>query len=128
MDPAEIEGYERQGPIDTVPLAKAGAQLEAIARYVSQAREELDRIEALGQPPFLDPGKAWDFFFHAPQLSLTDESGKTVAVVVSPAVLEVLEDALGLAENELHKLHGTDQPVAMTVDEMCARLKGQATS
>ncbi|MCS0639904.1 hypothetical protein NX801_30590 [Streptomyces sp. LP05-1] len=126
MDPAEIEGHERQGPIDTVPLAKAGAQLEAIARYVSQAREELDRIEALGTFPALDPGDAADFAFQAPQLSLTDESGKTVAVVVSPALLEVLEDALGLAENELHKLRGTGRPV--TTEELVARIKGQTAS
>ncbi|MCS0639884.1 hypothetical protein NX801_30485 [Streptomyces sp. LP05-1] len=128
MDPAEIEGHERQGPIDTVPLAKAGAQLEAIARYVSQAREELDRIEVPGYSPIADPHDAQEFASQAQQLYLTDDSGKAVAVVVSPAVLEVLEDALALAGNELHRLRGTDNPVVMTVEEMRAHLKGQMTS
>ncbi|MCS0639696.1 hypothetical protein NX801_29480 [Streptomyces sp. LP05-1] len=128
MDPAEIEGYERQGPIDTVPLAGAGPQLRAMARYVSQAQEEFDRMEELGASPALEPGKAAEFVRGAQKLSLTDEDGKTLGVLVSPAVLDVLETGLALTAIELDKLRGIDNSVEMTVEEMRAWVKGRAGS
>ncbi|MFX4293010.1 hypothetical protein [Streptomyces bohaiensis] len=126
MDPAQFDGYVRQGPVDTLSLADAARQLDAIARYVSQTRDDLARREKDGDPPALDAEKALAFAHEARTLSLTDTTGETVAVVVSPALLEVLEDALGLLRGELDRQRGTAAPV--TTEELRDELKGRMTS
>ncbi|MFE7130610.1 hypothetical protein ACFVIM_07115 [Streptomyces sp. NPDC057638] len=125
MDPAELDGHVRQGPVDTLSVADASRQLDAVARYVSQARDELTRREVGGDVPALDAGKALGFFRSAPSLSLTDDAGETVAVIVSPAVLEVLEDALGLLQGEVDRLRGT---ATVTTGELRDHLGGRMTS
>ncbi len=112
--------------MDTLSVADAARQLGAVTRYVAQARAGLDRCEADGDVPALDAAKALGFFRDAPSLSLTDDTGETVAVVVSPAVLEVLEDALGLLQGELHRLRGTD--TAVTTQELRDQLSGRMAS
>lgn len=126
MDPAHFDGHVRQGPVDTLSLADAARQLDTIARYVSQTREDLAQREKDGAPPALDPEKALAFAHEAKALSLTDATGETVAVIISPAVLEVLEDALGLLQGELDRQRGTTAPV--TAEELWDELKGRMTS
>ncbi|MFI6525637.1 hypothetical protein [Streptomyces uncialis] len=59
-------------------------------------------------------------------MSLTDDAGETVAVVISPAVLEVLEDALGLLQGEVNRLRGITNTV--TTEELRDELNGRMTS
>lgn len=108
--------------MDTLSLADAARQLDAIARYVAQTRDDLAQREKDGDPPALDAEKALAFAHEAKTLSLTDATGETVAVIVSPAVLEVLEDALGLLQGELDRQRGTAAPV--TTEELRDKLKG----
>ncbi len=124
MDPAQLDA--RQGPTPALPIRDAARQLDAIARYVAQTRDELDQHEKDGNPPALDAEKALAFAHEAKTLSLTDTTGETVAVVVSPAVLEVLEDALGLLQGELERQRGTAEPV--TTQELRDHLNGRMTS
>ncbi|MEU6061680.1 hypothetical protein [Streptomyces sp. NPDC047097] len=126
MDPAQFDGYARRGTIDTLPLTEAARQLEAIARYVAGARDELTRREQDGEIPALDGGKALAFAHETPSLSLTGPDGETVAVIVSPAVLEVLEDAVGLLQGELDRGRGTGAPV--TTEQLREELKGRMAS
>ncbi|MER6916085.1 hypothetical protein ABT354_30815 [Streptomyces sp. NPDC000594] len=126
MDPAEFDGLVRQGPVDTLSVADAARQLDAVTRYVALGREDLDRREADGDVPALDAARALGFFRDAPSVSLTDDAGRTVAVVVSPAVLEVLEDALGLLQGEVDRLRGTNAPV--TTGELRDQLGGRMAS
>ncbi|MER7049277.1 hypothetical protein ABT391_31040 [Streptomyces jumonjinensis] len=62
----------------------------------------------------------------AESLSLTDDAGETVAVIISPAVLKVLEDALGPLHGELHRLRGTTTTV--TTEELRDELNGHMAS
>ncbi|MFR9726770.1 hypothetical protein ACL02R_25930 [Streptomyces sp. MS19] len=126
MDPAQFDGYVRRGSVDTLSVADAARQLEAVTRYVAQDREVLAEREKRGDPPALDGEKALAFAYEAHSLSLTDATGETVAVLVSPAVLEVLEDAVGLLQGELDRLRGTAAPV--TTEELRDELKGRMTS
>lgn len=126
MDPAQFDGHIRRGPVDTLSVADAARQLDAVTRYVAEARDDLARREDGGDIPALDAGKALAFAHEARSLSLTDAAGETVAVVVSPAVLEVLEDALGLLQGELDRLRGTTAPV--TTEELRDGLNGHMTS
>lgn len=126
MDSAQFEGLVRRGPVDTLSVADASRQLDAIARYVNQAREDLALREESGDLPVLDAEKALAFARAAESLSVTDDDGRTVAVIVSPAVLEVLEDALGLLQGELHRLRGTNATV--TTEELRDQLHGRMTS
>lgn len=112
--------------MDTLSIPDAARQLNAATRYVAQAREELTRREAEGDVPALDAEKALAFAHEAPSLSLTDDTGETVALIISPAVLEVLEDALGLLHNELHRLRGTT--TTATTEELRDHLSGRMTS
>ncbi|MBW1601413.1 hypothetical protein JJV70_04685 [Streptomyces sp. JJ66] len=121
MDPAQFDGHVRRGPVDTLSLTDAARQLDAIARYVAQTRDELIRREKDGDPPALDAERALAFAHEAKALSLTDAAGETVAVVVSPVVLEVLEDALGLLQGELDRQRGS--AVSMTTGELRDALK-----
>ncbi|MDT0441947.1 hypothetical protein [Streptomyces johnsoniae] len=124
MDPAQFDAC--QGPVPALPIGDAARRLDAIARYVARTREELDQREQDGDPPALDAEKALAFAHEAKTLSLTDATGETVAVVVSPAVLEVLEDALGLLQGELDRQRGTAAPV--TTQELEDQLQGRMTS
>ncbi|WP_190121434.1 hypothetical protein [Streptomyces inusitatus] len=45
MDPMQLDGHVRRGPVDTLSVADASRQLDAVTRYVAQAREDLDRLE-----------------------------------------------------------------------------------
>ncbi|ARQ68223.1 hypothetical protein [Streptomyces marincola] len=112
--------------MDTLSIADAARQLDAITRYVAMTRQDLDRREKDGDPPALDAEKAPVFAREAGALSLTDGSGETVAVIVSPALLDVLEDALGLLQGELDRRQGTSAPV--TGEELREELKGRMTS
>lgn len=126
MDPAQFDGHIRRGPVDTLSVADAARQLDAVTRYVAEARDDLARREDGGDIPALDAGKVLAFAHEARSLSLTDAAGETVAVVVSPVVLEVLEDALGLLQGELDRLRGTTAPV--TTEELRDGLNGRMTS
>jgi len=126
MDPAQLHGHVRRGPVDTLPVADASRQLDAITRYVAQARTELTRREEAGDFPALDAEKALDFARTAEAISLTDDTGETVAVIISPAVLEVLEDALGLLQGELDRARGTSDPI--TTEELLNHLNGRMNS
>ncbi|MYY10910.1 hypothetical protein GT204_18830 [Streptomyces sp. SID4919] len=126
MEPAQFDGYVRQGSVDTLSVADATRQLDAVTRYVAQARDDLALREKDGDSPALDAEKALAFAHEARSMSLTDATGETVAVVVSPAVLEVLEDALGLLQGELDRWRGTATPV--TTEELRDELNGRMTS
>ncbi|MEU0686827.1 hypothetical protein [Streptomyces uncialis] len=126
MDPAQFDGYVRQGSVDALSVADAARQLDTVTRYVAQARDDLAEYEKNGDSPALDAEKALTFAHEARSLSLTDATGETVAVVISPAVLEVLEDALGLLQGELDRWRGTATPV--TTEELRDELNGRMTS
>ncbi|MFR9726763.1 hypothetical protein ACL02R_25895 [Streptomyces sp. MS19] len=66
------------------------------------------------------------FACEARSLSLTDATGETIAVIVSPAVLEVLEDALGLLQGERERRRGRAAPP--TTEDFRAELNGLTTS
>ncbi|MEE1931112.1 hypothetical protein V1J52_23510 [Streptomyces sp. TRM 70351] len=126
MEPAQFGGYVRRGPVDTLSVADAARQLETIVRYVAQTRDDLAEREKDGDPPAVDAEKALAFVHEAKALSLTDATGETLAVVISPAVLEVLEDALGLLQGALDRQRGTAAPA--TTEELRNALKGRMTS
>ncbi|WP_406400218.1 hypothetical protein [Streptomyces uncialis] len=126
MDPAQFDGHVRRGPVDTLSIRDASRQLDAVTRYVAQAREDLARREENGDFPVLDAEKSLAFARAAESLSLTDDAGETVAVVISPAVLEVLEDALGLLQGEVNRLRGITNTV--TTEELRDELNGRMTS
>ncbi|MET7637680.1 hypothetical protein [Streptomyces sp. NPDC005438] len=126
MDPAQFDGYVRQGPVATLSIPDAARQLQAVARYVARTRDDLARREADGDAPALDTGRALTFAHEARNLSLTDDNGETVAVVISQAVLEVLEDALGLLQGEWDRQRGTAS--SMTTEEPRDESKGRMTS
>ncbi len=114
--------------MDTLSVPDAARQPGAITRYVAQTREDLSQQEKDGEPPALDAGKALNFAHEAKALSLTDADadGETVAVIVFSAVLEVLEDALGLLQGELDRRRGTATPI--TSEDLRNDLKGRTTS
>ncbi|MFD4833625.1 hypothetical protein ACFWPV_27810 [Streptomyces uncialis] len=112
--------------MDTLSIRDVSRQLDAVTRYVAQAREDLARREEKGDIPVLDAEKALAFARTAESLSLTDDAGETVAVVISPAVLEVLEDALGLLQGEVNRLRGITNTV--TTEELRDELNGRMTS
>lgn len=112
--------------MDTLSVADASRQLDAVTRYVARARESLARREENNDFPALDAEKALDFAHEAESLSLTDDGGETIAVIVSPAVLEVLEDALGLLQGELRRLRGTT--ATATTEELRDELNGRMAS
>ncbi|MEU5402121.1 hypothetical protein ABZ348_22825 [Streptomyces sp. NPDC005963] len=126
MDPAQLHGHVRRGPVDTLSIADASRQLDAVTRYVAQAREALTRREEEGNFPALDAEKALAFAHEAESLSLTDDSGETVAVIISPAVLEVLEDALGLLQGQMNQLRGITSTT--TTEELRDELNGRMAS
>ncbi|WP_340560007.1 hypothetical protein [Streptomyces sp. GSL17-111] len=126
MDSSQFDGLVRKGPVDTLPIPDAARQLEAVARYVTQAQEDLTEREKDGDSPALDPEQALSFAQTARAISLTDAHGDTVAVVVSPAVLAVLEDALGLLQGRLDEEQGTAAP--LTTDELRDQLDGRMSS
>ena len=112
--------------MDTLSIRDAARQLEDVARYVAQSRAELTAREKQGDPPALSAEKALAFAHEARQLSLTSDTGETVAVIISPAVLEVLADALGLLQGELDRQRGTAAPV--TTEELRDELNGRTAS
>jgi hypothetical protein len=78
-DYAPLEGLRKIGPWDAIPISAAGEQLAVVARRVADSREEI---------------------------ALTDEEGNIVAVVISPAKLEDLEDDLAIAQNAVARSEG----------------------
>ncbi|MCZ7415274.1 MULTISPECIES: hypothetical protein [unclassified Streptomyces] len=93
---------------------------------MAQTRAELAEQAKEGTPPALDGERALAFAHEARSLSLTDGNGETVAVVVSPAVLEVLEDALGLLQGKLDALQGIDAP--LPTEKLRDQLNGRMSS
>ncbi|WP_129840912.1 hypothetical protein [Streptomyces sp. RFCAC02] len=120
MDPNRFDGYVRTGPTGHLPLRDAARQLDAVVRYAAAARALQARLEEHGDVPAADPERALDFAHDAPYVRLADDDGEVVAVVVSPAVIEVLADALGLTAAALARATGTDTPV--TTDALRTRL------
>ncbi|WP_059006349.1 hypothetical protein [Streptomyces specialis] len=80
-DYAPLEGLHKLGPWDAIPISSAGKQLNVLARRVADSRDDI---------------------------ALTDEDGKIVALVISPAVLEDLEDELAITRAELRTLKGEE--------------------
>ncbi|UCM90752.1 hypothetical protein [Streptomyces marincola] len=63
--------------MDTLSIADAARQLDAITRYVAMTRQDLDRREKDGDLPALDAEKALAFAHEARALSPTDGRGET---------------------------------------------------
>ncbi|MDT0441426.1 hypothetical protein [Streptomyces johnsoniae] len=92
-DYAPLEGLHKLGPWDAIPISAADGQLRVLARRVADSREEI---------------------------ALTDENGKIVAVVMSVAKLEDLEDDLAIARNEIDRRDGKE-PISH--EELVAKLR-----
>ncbi|MDT3399070.1 hypothetical protein RKE29_20885 [Streptomyces sp. B1866] len=112
MDRPQLDGRRRRGPVDTVSIPDAARQLESITRYVARSRDDLTGRAKDGAPLAFDAERALAFARGANCVSLTNGAGETVAVVVSPAVLDVLRDAVYLLQRELERLRGAGAPVA----------------
>ncbi|WP_052849884.1 hypothetical protein [Streptomyces avicenniae] len=80
-DYAPLEGLRKLGPWDVMSIPDAQRQLGAVARRISESRDDI---------------------------ALTDAEDRIVALIINPAVLEDLEDDLALARSELRKLRGEE--------------------
>ncbi|UCM88267.1 type II toxin-antitoxin system prevent-host-death family antitoxin [Streptomyces marincola] len=74
-----LEGLRKLGPWGVMSIPDAQRQLEPLARRVAASREDI---------------------------ALTDAEDTIIALVVSPAALEDLEDELAATRAELRKLRG----------------------
>jgi PHD/YefM family antitoxin component YafN of YafNO toxin-antitoxin module len=91
-----LEGLHKLGPWDAIPIPVAGEQLNALARRVADSREEI---------------------------ALTDEDEKIVALMISPAVLEDLEDELAITRAELRTLKGEE---GFPHEDVVREIRGEA--
>lgn len=81
-DHGRLRGMGQEGPWHTMAIADAQQQLGAVAAYVATNRRDI---------------------------ALTNADGGIIALVISPEVLEGLEDDLAIARNKLHGGEGTPQ-------------------